>query len=121
MERIYLTKEGTLSEQQQRLRSWRTLLESSKQHAESTIQSSGSAESLISILNAKSELTNVISKEPLLELQTDSKLSVFFEGGYLMDMLKKAGEVSGDNGNSRPVSLARPSFILNKPPARKKR
>lgn len=94
-------------EQQQSLGSWRNLLASSKQRGESTIQSPGSAEPFISVLNAKSELTNAIGKTPLvLEPQTDSKLSVFFDDGYLMDMLKKAGEVSGDHGNSRPVSLS---------------
>lgn len=122
-------------EQQQRLGSWRSLLASSKQRAESTIQSSGSAEPLISMLNAKSELSNAISKTPLLKPQTDSKINVFFDDGYLMDMLKKAGEVSGDHGNSRTVSfsdgvwavprsrsLLGPSFIVRKPacPARKK-
>lgn len=95
-------------EQQQSLGSWRNLLASSKQRGESTIQSPGSAEPFISMLNAKSELTNAIGKTPLvLEPQTDSKLSVFFDDGYLMDMLKKAGEVSGDHGNSRPVSLSK--------------
>ena len=84
-------------EQQQRLRSWMNLLASSKQRAESTIQSSGSAEPLISILNAKFELTNAISKEPLLEPQADSKLCFLFNYGFLMDMLKKAGEVSCDH------------------------
>ena len=94
-------------EQQQSLGSWRNLLASSKQRAESTIQSPGSAEPFISMLNAKSELTNVIGKTlPVLEPLTDSKLSVFFDDGYLMDMLKKAGEVSGDHGISRPVSLS---------------
>lgn len=120
-------------EQQQRLGSWRNLLASSKQRAESTIQSSGSAEPLISMLNAKSELKNAISKTPLLEPQTDSKLNVFFDYGYLMDMLKKAGEVNGDHGNSRPVSLSdapwvaprprrllEPTFFPKKPLARKK-
>ena len=119
-------------EQQQSLGSWRNLLASSKQRGKSTIQSPGSAEPFISMLNAKSELTNAIGKTPLvLEPQTDSKLSVFFDDGYLMDMLKKAGEVSGDHGNSRPVSFSEavwaapsrhylaPAFIVKK--ERKKR
>jgi len=105
LDRIYGTKENTLIEQQLRLASWRNLLASSRQRAESTIQSSGSVEPLISMLNAKSELTNAISKKPLLEQQTDGELSVFFNGGNLMDMLKKAGEVRGDHGNGRPVLL----------------
>lgn len=89
-------------EQQQRLGSWMNLLASSKKRAESTMQSSGSAEPLISMLNAKSELTNAISKTPLLEPQTDSKLSVVFNEGYLMLMLKTTGEVEGDNENISP-------------------
>lgn len=80
-------------EQQKRLGSWRNLLASSKQRAESTIQLSGSAEPLVSMLNAKSELSNAVSKTPLLKPQTDSEINVFFDDGYLMDMLKKAGEV----------------------------
>lgn len=58
------------------------------------------------MLNAKTELTNAISKKPLLEQQIDGKLSVFFNGGYLIDFLKKAGEVNGDHGNSRSVCLS---------------
>lgn len=118
-------------EQQQRLGSWGNLLEISKQRAESTIQSSGSAaELLISIRNTKSELTNALSKKPLFKQIIDSKLSVFFNGGGdLMNMLKKAGEVSGDQGNGRPVSLSGavlvaqqgPYVRLKKAPAGKKR
>lgn len=114
-------------EQQQRLGSWKDLLASSLERAGSTIGSSGSAELLISMLNANSELTNAISKRPLLEPQKDSKLSVFFDGRYLMDMLKKAGEVSGDHGNGRPVSSSDAVWIVSnlgpfskKPIARKK-
>lgn len=89
-------------EQQQRLGSWMNLLADSKKRAESTMQSSGSAEPLISMLNAKSELTNAISKTPLLQPQTNSKLSVVFNEGYLMPMLKTTGEVEGDNENISP-------------------
>lgn len=102
MDGIFKKKADILKEQQEVLGLWKTFLESLKKRAESTIQISGSAKLLISILDVKSDLENVIKcEEPEFEPRTDSKLcSVVCDSGFFLDILKKAGDItdlSGDN------------------------
>lgn len=63
LNQIFKSEADFLKEQLERLRSWTTVLESVKQRAESTIQTS-SDELHICILNAKSELENAIDSKP---------------------------------------------------------
>ena len=59
---IFKSEVDFLEDELKRLRSWKTVLESVKQRAESAIQTSGSDELHICILNAKSELKNALEK-----------------------------------------------------------
>lgn len=68
-----------LEEQLKRLRSWKTVLESVKQRAESAIQTSGRDELHICILNAKSELENALESKPepgKRDRRTDSDVNI---------------------------------------------
>ena len=64
-----------LEEQLERLCSWKAVLESVKQRAESTNQTSGSH---IFILNAKSELENAIGRQRQRERESEEDLRVSF-------------------------------------------
>ena len=59
---IFKSGVDSLEDELKLLRSWKTVLESVKQRAESAIQTSGSDEVHICILNAKSELENALEK-----------------------------------------------------------
>ena len=59
---IFKSEVDFLEDELKHLRSWKTVLESVKQRAESAIQTSGSDEVYICILNAKSELENALEK-----------------------------------------------------------
>ena len=61
---IFKPEVDFLEEQLKRLRSWKTVVESVKQRAESAIQTSGRDELHICILNAKSELENALESKP---------------------------------------------------------
>ena len=76
---IFKPEVDFLEEQLKRLRSWKTVVESVKQRAESAIQTSGSDELHICILNAKSELENALEskREPgKRDQRTDSDVNI---------------------------------------------
>ena len=76
---IFKPEVDFLEEQLKRLRSWKTVLESVKQRAESAIQTSGSDELHICILNAKSELENALESKPepgKRDQRTDSDVNI---------------------------------------------
>ena len=89
-----------LEEQLERLCSWKAVLESVKQRAESTNQTSGSDEFHIFILNAKSELENAIKSKPergrqrQRERESEEDLRVSFNRQCFLNMLNRnCGEV----------------------------
>ena len=76
---IFKPEVDFLEEQLKRLRSWKTVLESVKQRAESAIQTSGSDELHICLLNAKSELENALESKPepgKRDQRTDSDVNI---------------------------------------------
>ena len=78
-----------LEEQLERLCSWKAVLESVKQRAESTNQTSGSHEFHIFILNAKSELENAIGRQRQRERESEEDLRVSFNRRRFLNMLNR--------------------------------
>lgn len=75
---IFKSEIDFLEDELKRVHSWKSVLESVKQRAESAIQTSGSDELHICILNAKSELENALEKpEPgKREQRTDRDVKI---------------------------------------------
>ena len=78
-----------LEEQLEHLCSWKTVLESVKQRAESINQTSGNDEFHIFILNAKSELENAIGRQRQRERESGEDLRVSFNRRRFLKWLNR--------------------------------
>lgn len=86
-----ITKDATLTKQRDRLHTFQTNLEGALNNARSTIQSSGNAEFLVTLLNLKTLLAG-ISQQPL-KTQEDCKFEVAFNHELLLDVINNAGDL----------------------------
>lgn len=94
---IFKSEADFVEEKLKRLRSWKTVLESVKKRAESAIQTSGSDELHISILNAKFELENALESKPepgKRDQRTDEDINIVCDRRRFLNTLHtECGEV----------------------------
>ena len=119
---IFKPEVDFLEEQLKRLRSWKTALESVKQRAESAIQTSGSDELHICILNAKSELENALESKPepgKRDQRTDSDVNIVCDRWKFLNTLHNEckevlQEVFEDKSETiyRRITLKRQIFVV---------